>query len=397
MAEINSSPYKGSAQITREQFLFYEMRTTAMLMREGLEDDEIIDRIVEDNLFQYPTEKSIRQIAKACVARLNGMGDMNLVEAVASQSSEMAKQICMYAMMKRYRLVWDFMITVIGEKYRLQNFSFSQMDVNVFFMQLQEQDDYVARWSENTMKKIRQILIRMLVENEYLDDNKAHQSGVAESGAGECHKKQQRRQGIDGVQLLLIGGNMSNINERLDNLKSEIQKPEFLEGKGLSNEVNIRIFCYDAQDEMIVRHFTEQLIVDRSLDCHLVERNLYKVFLSICDDKRITEKAAQMEEKKGKEFLLNNLQKFANNKSFVDKMQYEPHEPWDVLLLTGVGEVFPFMRIHSLLEALQPEFPDIPILVMYPGMYDGRFVRLFDKLEPNPYYRAFNIVGGADK
>lgn len=173
MAKINSSPYKGSAQITREQFLFYEMRTTAMLKREGLEDKEIIDRIVKDNLFQYPTEKSIRQIAKACVARLNGMGDMNLVEAVASQSSEMAKQICMYAMMKRYRLVWDFMITVIGEKYRLQNFAFSQMDVNVFFMQLQEQDDYVAGWSENTMKKIRQILIRMLVENEYLDDNKA--------------------------------------------------------------------------------------------------------------------------------------------------------------------------------------------------------------------------------
>ena len=186
---------------------------------------------------------------------------------------------------------------------------------------------------------------------------------------------------------------MNNINERLDNLKLEIQKPEFLEGKGLSNEVNIRIFCYDAQDEMIVRHFTEQLIVDQSLDCHLIERNLYKVFLSICDDKRITEKAVQMEERKGKEFLFHNLQKFANNKSFVEKMQYEPHEPGDVLLLTGVGEVFPFMRIHSLLEALQPEFPDIPILVMYPGTYDGRFVRLFDRQEPNPYYRAFNIIG----
>ena len=189
---------------------------------------------------------------------------------------------------------------------------------------------------------------------------------------------------------------MSKINERLDNLKLEIQKAEFLEGKGLSNEVNIRIFCYDAADEMIVRHFTEQLIVDQSLDCHLVERNLYKVFLSICDDKRITEKAAQMEEKKGKEYLFNNLQKFANNKSFVDKMQYEPHEPGDVLLLTGVGEVFPFMRIHSLLEALQPEFPDIPILVMYPGKYDGRFVRLFDRLEPKGYYRAFNIIATDD-
>ena len=77
------------------------------------------------------------------------------------------------ALMKQYRLVWDFMITVIGEKYRMQNFSFSQMDVNVFFMQLQEQDDYVAGWSESTMKKIRQILIRVLAENEYLDDIKA--------------------------------------------------------------------------------------------------------------------------------------------------------------------------------------------------------------------------------
>ena len=173
MTEINSSPYKGSAQITREQFLFYEMRTTAKLICEGLEDNEIIDRIVEDNLFQYPTEKSIRRMAKACIVRLKGICDIDLVEAVASQSSETAKQICLYAMMKQYRLVWDIMITVIGKKYRMQNFSFSQMDVNIFFMQLQEQDDYVAGWSESTMKKIRQILIRVLAENEYLDDIKA--------------------------------------------------------------------------------------------------------------------------------------------------------------------------------------------------------------------------------
>ena len=173
MKKDYNSPYAGSGQITREQFLFYEMRTTARLMREGLNYDAIIERVVEDNLFQYPTEKTIRRMAKVCVDRLNGMGDEDLIKAVASQSSETAKQICMYAMMKQYRLVWDFMITVIGEKYRMQNFSFSQMDVNVFFMQLQEQDDYVAGWSENTVKKIRQILIRILVENEYLDNIKS--------------------------------------------------------------------------------------------------------------------------------------------------------------------------------------------------------------------------------
>ena len=173
MAEMNNSPYKGSAQITRNPFLFYEMRTTAKLIQEGLDDKEIINRIVTENLFQYPTEKSIRQMAKACVERLKGMGDEALIEAVASQSSDTAKQICLYAMMKQYRLVWDFMITVIGEKYRLQDFSFGQMDVNVFFMRLQEQDDYVAGWSENTVKKLRQILIRILKENDYLDTTKS--------------------------------------------------------------------------------------------------------------------------------------------------------------------------------------------------------------------------------
>lgn len=189
---------------------------------------------------------------------------------------------------------------------------------------------------------------------------------------------------------------MSNIGERLDSLRKEIQKPEFLEGKGLSNEVNIRIFCYDPADEMIVRHFVEQIVTDQTIDCHIIEYNLYNIFLSICDDKHIMDKAPAMEEKNGKEFLFNKLQGFAGNKAFVSKMQYSPHNSGDVVLLTGVGAVFPFMRVHSLLEALQPAISDVPILVMYPGKYDGRFVKLFDRLEPNPYYRAFNIIGGND-
>ena len=167
------SPYKGSGQITREQFLFYEMRTTAKLMEEGLEENEIIQRIVDDNLFQYPTEKSIQQMAKTCINRLKGMDDESLITAIATQPTDTSKQICMYAMMKQYRLIWDFTITVIGEKYRMQNFSFSKMDVNVFFMQLQEQDDYVAGWSDSTVSKIRQVIIKVLVENEYLDNIKA--------------------------------------------------------------------------------------------------------------------------------------------------------------------------------------------------------------------------------
>jgi len=169
------SPYKGSGQLTREQFLFYEMRTTAKLIIEGLDDKAVIDRIVDENLFQYPTEKSVRQMVLTCMKRLRAMEDESLIHQIGTQPVDVAKQICLYAMMKQYRLIWDFMITIVGEKYRMQDFSFGKKDVNVFFMQLREQDAYVEGWSESTCNKIRQVIIRIMVENEYLDNNKSKQ------------------------------------------------------------------------------------------------------------------------------------------------------------------------------------------------------------------------------
>ena len=185
---------------------------------------------------------------------------------------------------------------------------------------------------------------------------------------------------------------MSNLNERLDSLRELVQSQEFLEGKGLSNEVNIRIFCYDPKEEMTVRHFTGKLISDEKLSCNIIEYNLYHVFLSICDDKRITPRIPPLEDAKGRKYVLNKMEGIAKNVNFIKKMKYEPHNIGDVILITGVGEAFPFIRVHSLLDAMQPHFSDVPILVMYPGTFDGRYVKLFDRLTPNPYYRAFNIV-----
>ena len=163
----DASPY--SAVLTREQFLFYETRITAKLLEEGLSREEVIDRIVAENLFQYPTEKSIRRMALVCCHRLEALNDKSLQSAIATQPSEVAKQICLYAMMKQYRLVWDFMITVIGSKYRNFDMSFGKIDLNTFFARLQEQDSWVATWSDSTVAKIKQVLAKILVENDYLD------------------------------------------------------------------------------------------------------------------------------------------------------------------------------------------------------------------------------------
>lgn len=170
---INESIYKGSGQLTREQFLFFEMRITARLMTSGYSEADIINKIIEENLFQFPTEKSIRRISRACINRLNTLEDPALIKAISENPSDEAKQICMYAMMKRYRLLWDFMILVIGEKYRQCDFAFNKSDINAFILRLQEQDEYVAGWSESTVNKIRQVIMKILVANEYLDSNRS--------------------------------------------------------------------------------------------------------------------------------------------------------------------------------------------------------------------------------
>ncbi len=168
----NASPY--NAAITREQYLFYEMRTVAKLVCEGLRNDEIVSRVVKENLFQYPTEKSVKRMALTCLRRLEALEDNSLVQAIATQPSDTSKQICLYAMMRQYRLVWDFMLTVVGTKYRLLDTSFGKISLNGFFIRLQEQDDWVATWSEATVVKLKQVLQKLLVENKYLDSTDAN-------------------------------------------------------------------------------------------------------------------------------------------------------------------------------------------------------------------------------
>ena len=143
------------------------------MIHEGCNHEEVVERIVSDNLFQYPTEKSVRKMALSCLRRLDALEGNSLVEAIATQPSDVAKQICLYAMMKQYRLIWDFMITVIGEKYRLSDTTFGKIDLNSYFLRLQEQDDRVATWSDSTVTKLKQVIAKMLVENEYIDSIRA--------------------------------------------------------------------------------------------------------------------------------------------------------------------------------------------------------------------------------
>ena len=168
-----TTDYNGG--LTREQFLFFEIRIVASLTVQGLDRDEILKRIREENLFQFPTERTVSSIAGACFRRIRALDSPTLTRYLADAPAETAKQVNLYAMMKYNRIVWDFMTTVVGEKYRTQEFAFSRKDLNVFFFRLQEQNDSVASWSDGTITKIKQVLAKSLAECGYLDSVRATQ------------------------------------------------------------------------------------------------------------------------------------------------------------------------------------------------------------------------------
>lgn len=164
----SNAPY--IASLTREPFMYYEMKITAKLLEEGLSEEEAIEKIFKENLYQYPTERSLKMRSRACIKRLNALEDEELISWIINRPLDISRQVCLYAMMKHSRLIWEFMITVIGEKYRTRNFSYSRMDLNIFFTRLQEQNDTVARWSDSTINKLKSVLGGLLKENGYIDE-----------------------------------------------------------------------------------------------------------------------------------------------------------------------------------------------------------------------------------
>ena len=165
-------PYNGA--LTAEQFLFYEIRIVAKQYLEEKSIDEIIEYIQRDNLFQYPTEREVARLTRACHKRLVALDNDKLVYELANAPVEVAKQINLYAMMRYNRLVREFMEGLIGEKYRQHDFSYTRKDINVFFSRLREQNDDIAAWSEQTVAKLKQVLTKCLIETEMLDSFRDH-------------------------------------------------------------------------------------------------------------------------------------------------------------------------------------------------------------------------------
>lgn len=183
------------------------------------------------------------------------------------------------------------------------------------------------------------------------------------------------------------------IMQELDRIKDRISNPSFLQNNGLSNEVGIHVFCYDPQDELIVQDYIRRLKSEPNTPYRIIECDLYEIFLSLLEDKRVLKSVEGLEDKRGKDYLLSQLQKIATPDAFLARMNYAPHvRGQDVLFMTGIGKIHPFMRSHKMLDSMQHLFEDIPVVMFYPGTFNGQTLSLFGESLDGHYYRAFNLL-----
>jgi hypothetical protein len=185
------------------------------------------------------------------------------------------------------------------------------------------------------------------------------------------------------------------IEERLDALEETIQSEEFLQGKGLGNEVPFWIFDYPPEKELLIRSRIPKLKDNLKLkSINILEIDLYELCIEIVTAKIPMERIIQFETDKGSDKLLEKLRLMLKPANIQRNIQKKIDDFGDVniIIITGVGKAWPLIRSHSILNNLQPVVDDMPLILFYSGKYSGLDLSLFGKFKDGNYYRAFRLV-----
>lgn len=188
----------------------------------------------------------------------------------------------------------------------------------------------------------------------------------------------------------------SHLQSRLNQVAEKITRPDFLASQGLGNEIGFWIFDYDPEHELQVRaflNFLPSLMARQYSNIKVAQVNLLHVLKDYLTERGFLDKAIAMQKSKGDAALLKALRGPLHMDKFAPYLIRHSlsHDP-DIVLLTGVGSLWPMVRAHSLLNALHGPLGHKPLVLFYPGRYDGQTMSLFKQIKSNNYYRAFALV-----
>lgn len=189
---------------------------------------------------------------------------------------------------------------------------------------------------------------------------------------------------------------MTDLDERLNKILDRITSDDFLSGRKLSGEIPFYAFDYDPKAELSVRDHIEFVVSQlkkRKPELRVAHVNLWALLVGYLKERKIFDKAVAMQREKGDEAALKALRAPLDStklaKALVETASPSKH---DLIIVSGVGAAYPLLRTHNLLNNLHSVMGSKPLVLFYPGKYDGQSLQLFGLLKDNPYYRAFRLV-----
>ena len=191
---------------------------------------------------------------------------------------------------------------------------------------------------------------------------------------------------------------MTKTEKDLGKIESEIGKTSFLNGKGLGNEVSYYVFDYDPKDEILVREYIDKLVKkDKEFGdgYKLKVYDVYDLMIDLLESEGYLEECFEMEKNDGMNYLVesvNDLLRMSDNNDYFTEYIEENTPEKAIVFLTGVGKIFPFVRSHKILNNLHQSFNKAPVVMFYPGKYDGQSLELFGEFKDDNYYRAFPLI-----
>ncbi len=188
------------------------------------------------------------------------------------------------------------------------------------------------------------------------------------------------------------------VNKRLDKIWDRISDQDFLANRGVANEVRYYVFDYEPCNELIIRDKIKALKKQNNPDAdgfQILEFDLYEMVISILEEKGYIEKCVKFEEQKGMEYLytaVTKMLRLTNDDNLIVNRILESTPENAVVFLTGVGKVFPFVRSHNVLNNLHQVLDSVPVIMFYPGTWNGQSLSLFGTITDGNYYRAFPLI-----
>ena len=191
---------------------------------------------------------------------------------------------------------------------------------------------------------------------------------------------------------------MKTLDEKLIMIEEVISDEDFRKNKGLSNEVGYYIFDYPAEEEIKVRRYLENLKnknKTKPQGYELKIYDLYDIMIDLIEEEGLLESCIEMEEIDGMDYLISSvydLLKMDYDSNYFNTYIEENTPDNSIVFITGVGKIYPFLRSHGILNKLHLVFDRVPVVLFYPGKYDGQSLMLFSEFKDENYYRAFPFI-----